>query len=424
LFFKLGRVNIRKNIRGKHKLLNAVELFAGAGGLGMGVSLAGFKATDIVEWDDNCFSTLQFNRSRLVRPVSHWPITHCDVRDVNFTRHEGKVHLVSGGPPCQPFSLAGKHRAHGDARDMFPQAIRAVREIKPEAFIFENVKGLTRLAFSNYLEYIKLQMKHPELILKSNETWDEHLARLEAYETRGKFRGLNYNVVVHLANAADFGIPQKRERVFFIGFRNDLDVSWSFPSVTHSSNSLAWSQYRDSEYWDRHSIHWKNRVFSDRMRNQAWKCIEKPTSLPWVTVRDAISDLPDPQFHPKLASKFTNHRFQDGARSYAGHTGSHIDEPAKTLKAGVHGVPGGENMLLQSDGSVRYFTIRESARLQTFPDDFHFNGSWSESMRQLGNAVPVRLAEIVARDVFRVLRERNATKNLQSPRKTQSRAKH
>ena len=399
-------------------MLNSVELFAGVGGLGMGVSRAGFKTTDIVEWDDNCFSTLQFNKSRFVEPVSYWPITHSDIRDVNFFQYEGKVQLVSGGPPCQPFSLGGKHRAHGDVRDMFPQAIRAVREIKPEAFIFENVKGLTRLAFSNYLEYIKLQMKHPELILKANETWDEHLSRLEAYEISGKFIGLNYNVVVHLANAADFGVPQKRERVFFIGFRNDLDVSWSFPAATHSSNSLAWSQYRDGDYWDRHSIHWKNRIFSNRMRALAWRSTEKPKVLPWLTVRDAIADLPDPQLHPKLASKFTNHRFQDGARSYAGHTGSNIDEPAKTLKAGVHGVPGGENMLLSADGSVRYFTIRESARLQTFPDDFHFNGGWSESMRQLGNAVPVRLAEIVARGVFHVLRKKNGTKNLQPARKT------
>jgi DNA (cytosine-5)-methyltransferase 1 len=98
-----------------------------------------------------------------------------------------------------------------------------------------------------------------------------------------------------------------------------------------------------------------------------------------------------------------NHRFQPGARSSAGHTGSPLDEPAKTLKAGVHGVPGGENMLVRADGSLRYFTIRESARLQTFPDDFRFHGAWSEAMRQLGNAVPVDLAEIIASDVYRRL---------------------
>jgi DNA (cytosine-5)-methyltransferase 1 len=93
-----------------------------------------------------------------------------------------------------------------------------------------------------------------------------------------------------------------------------------------------------------------------------------------------------------------------------GHTGSPLDEPAKTLKAGVHGVPGGENMLARPDGSVRYFTIRESARLQTFPDSFIFPDSWTESMRQIGNAVPVLLAEQIAMRMKSTLSQRAAAK--------------
>jgi DNA (cytosine-5)-methyltransferase 1 len=123
--------------------------------------------------------------------------------------------------------------------------------------------------------------------------------------------------------------------------------------------------------------------------------------LPWLTVRDAIGDLPDSEKKPR--SGIANHTFNPGARSYAGHTGSPLDEPAKTLKAGDHGVPGGENMLARVDGSVRYFTVREAARLQTFPDDYTFCGAWTEAMRQLGNAVPVRLAETVARSVAETL---------------------
>jgi DNA (cytosine-5)-methyltransferase 1 len=128
---------------------------------------------------------------------------------------------------------------------------------------------------------------------------------------------------------------------------------------------------------------------------------ERPDTLAWQTVRDCISTLPDPQ--SQLANSVANHRFQAGARSYAGHTGSPLDLPAKTLKAGVHGVPGGENMLLKPDGTVRYFTVRESARLQTFPDDYQLHGSWTEAMRQLGNAVPVELARVVASDVAKHL---------------------
>lgn len=85
---------------------------------------------------------------------------------------------------------------------------------------------------------------------------------------------------------------------------------------------------------------------------------------------------------------------------YAGHSGSKLDEPSKTIKAGAHGVPGGENMVVLDDGSVRYYTVRESARIQTFPDDYLFSASWTESMRQIGNAVPVKLARAVGDSVI------------------------
>ena len=109
--------------------------------------------------------------------------------------------------------------------------------------------------------------------------------------------------------------------------------------------------------------------------------------------------MPDPEKHPRAAKRFHNHIFQPSARSYPGHTGSPLDEPAKTLKAGVHGVPGGENMLRRPDVSIRYFSVRESARLQTFPDEFLSHGSWTETMRQLGNAVPVALGELLAKNI-------------------------
>jgi DNA (cytosine-5)-methyltransferase 1 len=201
-----------------------------------------------------------------------------------------------------------------------------------------------------------------------------------------------------LLNAANYGIPQRRERVVFVGFRADLGIEWSFPEATHSLEALLWDQTH-GDYWERHRVSKKDRSVSARSIEKAKQLSGKPTTKPWRTTRDAIGNLPDPEHAPNKSALIPNHRFQPGARSYAGHTGSPLDEPAKTLKAGVHGVPGGENMLLRADGSVRYFTVRESARLQTFPDTYEFHGAWSEAMRQLGNAVPVDLACKIARDI-------------------------
>lgn len=377
-------------------MMRSVELFAGAGGLGIGASFAGFQPAVVMDWDRWACDTLRENQSKGLFPVAHWPIHEGDVRQFDFSAIDGDVDLVTGGPPCQPFSMGGRHRAFLDERDMFPQAIRAVRELQPRAFIFENVKGLTRASFANYLEYIHLQLTYPDLERRDGEEWLHHLARLEDHHTRGADYGLRYRVVKQVLNAADFGVPQRRERVFFVGFRSDTGIRWHFPTRTHSRDALLWSQWRSGVYWDVHEVARKDRPDGGAAKARAEKLADEPTLEPWSTVRDVIRDLPDPELCPGAAADFHDHRFQPGARSYPGHTGSPLDEPAKTLKAGVHGVPGGENMLRRPDGSVRYFTIRESARLQTFPDDMVFHGSWTETMRQLGNAVPVDLARMVA----------------------------
>lgn len=379
--------------------MQAVELFAGAGGLGMGVSHAGFTPAAVVEWDSYCCDTIRENQGRGIEPVAHWPLTEGDVREFDFGSLRREIDLVSGGPPCQPFSLGGKHRGHKDGRDMFPEAVRAVRELRPRAFLFENVKGLTRASFASYFEYIRLQMTYPELIAKRGEAWQDHLARLERYHTHGRRDGLYYRVVTRVLNAANYGVPQRRERVFFVGFRADLGIEWSFPDPTHSQDALIWEQTRGQEYWERHAVPRRQRSMHPRLAERSKLLTAQPRLAAWRTVRDAIAGLPDPEREPKAATNYLNHKFQPGARSYQGHTGSPLDEPAKTLKAGVHGVPGGENMLMRPDGTIRYFTVRESARLQTFPDDFLFHGSWSETMRQLGNAVPVALAELLANDI-------------------------
>ena len=177
-----------------------------------------------------------------------------------------------------------------------------------------------------------------------------------------------------------------------MGFRSDIRDGWDFPKPTHSLDSLVRSQWVTGEYWKKHRIPRKKiPAMPAKLRNRverirAWG--DCPSDAQWVTVRDAISDLPDP-YAKDMLFRAESLGLAASARSYRKHTGSSFDEPGKTVKAGSHGVPGGENMLAAGDGTVRYFTVRECARLQTFPDDYSFAGSWCRCMQQLGNAVPV-----------------------------------
>ncbi len=380
--------------------MNNLELFAGAGGLAMGMTRAGFVHDAVVEWDADACQTIRENRDHYSGHGEDFALFEGDARSYNYDAHAGLIDVVSGGPPCQPFSMGGKHRGDTDIRDMFPVAIESIRRVSPKAFIFENVKGLLRESFASYFEYITLQLAYPGLARKKSETQEDHLARLQQTKASSKSKP-TYKVWVRMLNAADYGVPQKRERVFIVGIRSDLGIEYSFPAPTHSEDELLIAKYVTGTYWERHRIPKAQRPSPpQRLQSRISKLAAGNTSEAlgrWQTVRDAIADLPDPQ--SKAAAKFHNHVFNGGARTYPGHTGSPLDEPAKTLKAGVHGVPGGENIIAYPDGSVRYFTVREAARIQTFPDTYRFHGSWSETMRQLGNAVPVRLAEVVSKSV-------------------------
>lgn len=377
--------------------MRSVELFAGGGGLALGTHLAGFTTEVVAEWDRWSCDTVRRNKAAGHPLVSNVDVREGDVRSVDWSKIPEGIDLVSGGPPCQPFSGGGKGGAADDPRDMFPATAEVIRQLRPRAFIIENVRGLTRSAFADYYSYIQLRLAHPELAPREGEEWAHHLARLQAEHTSVS-SDLQYRVLPTLVNAADYGVPQQRWRVFFVGFRSDVDAEWSFPPPTHSQLALRYSQ-DVGDYWDRHKVAKKRRVSNWPNLAPLTTSMDGGAILgkPWRTVRDALEGLPKPTL--KGSRLFLNHILQPGARSYPGHTGSPLDAPSKALKAGVHGVPGGENMIRYADDSVRYYTVREAARLQTFPDRYELHGPWGEAMRQLGNAVPVRLAETVAASV-------------------------
>ena len=380
--------------------MKTLEIFSGAGGLAKGLELSGFEHAAFVEFNKHACNSLyeNFNPER---------VFFGDIKDFNFDNLE-QIDLVAGGPPCQPFSLGGKHGANQDSRDMFPYAIQAIERLSPKAFVFENVKGLLRESFSDYFEYIILRLSYPDFILEEGSDWETHLNKLRSTSKLGHVTK-SYDVKFKLINAADYGVPQTRERVVIVGTRTDLALSWSFPKETHSEDRLLWDMYITREYWERHKISKTSSPTLDvPLKEKTSRLRDKygmfePDLLPWITIRDALSDTPD----PKSNHGIIDHVFRDGARTYPGHTGSDFDWPSKTIKAGGHGVPGGENMIRFSDGSVRYLTTFEAKRIQTFPDDFVIKGAWGESMRQIGNAVPVLLAEKIGIELARKIKMHN-----------------
>lgn len=327
--------------------MTSVEIFSGCGGLAKGLEQAGFEHLAFVEFNKWACESLRRNFPAEI-------VHETDIRKFDFSTI-ASVDLVAGGPPCQPFSLGGLAKAYEDHRDMFPQAIRAIRELKPKAFVFENVKGLLRNSFRDYFDYIIARLTYPGEVQICGENWQKHAEHLDSI-IYPKYAGLKYRVQFKLLNAVDYGVPQVRERVFIVGLRSDILGEWKWP-----------------------------------------ECIVAPKER--QTISDVIKDLPDPQ----TANLLKDHVFVGGARSYPGHTGSNVNKPSKTIKAGAHGVPGGENMIRFEDGSVRYMTVHEAKLIQTFPPDFQISGSWGEALRQIGNAVPVRLATSVGRQLFSLL---------------------
>lgn len=337
--------------------MQTIELFAGCGGLAKGLELAGLKAVGFFEFNRQACMSLRAN-------FDPNKVYEGDVCKMDFRGFAG-VDVVSGGPPCQPFSLGGLAKAYDDKRDMFPHAARVISEIRPKAFVFENVKGLLREKFAPYFGYIILRLTYPDCRQKKDESWQEHAYRLKRIDNgKSRYSGVRYQVGYKLLNAVDYGVPQTRERVFIVGFRSDIEAHWSWPEPICTKNNR-------------------------------------------VPVSAVLAGVGDPR---SKDNKLEDHIFQDGAREYPGHTGSDVSKPAKTIKAGAHGVPGGENMLRFADGSIRYMTVHEAKLIQTFPSDFKVTGSWGEALRQIGNAVPVKLAQVVGCQIHDVLKNANSQK--------------
>lgn len=365
-----------------------VELFAGAGGMGVGLRAAGFTPCRFYEKDETCCETLKQN-SQCEAPTLLGSVHPGKAEDVEWSPFGGKVRLLAAGAPCQPFSIGGKHEAHNDGRNLFPELLRAIKITKPAAVIIENVRGLARESFRPYFDYVLRQIKFASHPRRERESWRTHNNRLKTLELSAH-DSPEYHAEFRVLDAADFGVPQNRSRIFIVATRSDMPT-YTFPAKTHSRDALVVA-LKGKDYWNRHGVP------KQTMELPKVDMAMAEATLPWLTVRDGLHGLPEPSFSEDEAE--ANHWLIPGARRYARHTGSRLDWPGKTVKAGVHGVPGGENTIVTEDKTFRYFTLRETARLQTFPDEHIFLGTRTKVTRQIGNAVPCALATAIARPLF------------------------
>ena len=369
-----------------------IEIFAGAGGMTLGLQKAGFQISHVFEIDPNTCKTLKNNHSSK-GGLLHGEVHEEDVSKLNWDDFQEPIRLLAGGAPCQPFSLAGRHLADKDDRNMFPEVLRAVRSLWPQVVMLENVQGLARPSFRPYLDYLLRQLEWPSVAPKKEEEWQKHAERISQHQD-ATTEEREYHASWALLEAADYGVAQNRRRVFIIATRADITGKFDFPLASHKKEVLIRTQ-TNGEYWKSHRL---NPPQNGLNGTTALDLEDFAEFDAWRTVRDAISDLPFPTVSESKSGN--NHWLIPGARIYRGHSGSRLDWPSKTIKAGVHGVPGGENLVLLDDGTHRYFTLRETARLQGFPDDFVFCGARLHITRQIGNAVPVDLAEAIGRKLL------------------------
>ncbi len=329
--------------------MNTIDLFSGAGGLSLGLKAAGANLIACVEKRKDACDT----------HASHSP--ECihynnDIRSIDFTNFHGQIDLVAGGPPCQPFSLGGLRKADSDGRDMIPEFIRCLQEINPEAFIMENVPGLISKNTRPYFDSIIVR-----------------LAQLGFH--------LNWAVL----HSADYGVPQKRRRLFILGSQNR---TLRFPRATHRAGTDC-AHPRSRDYVGNEPL------------GEAPNCPVKFARVP---------DL--------RRSPYAGHIYNGGGRpidpegpchtilaSSGGYKTHWIDTENIAPRYHTHLRNGGKPWEGEVPGARR-LSVEECARIQTFPEDLAFCGKRSSQYTQVGDAVPVRLAQVVASSVrFQLLNQ-------------------
>ena len=327
----------------------SVELFAGAGGLALGLEQAGMQHVLLNEVDKWACSTLRKNRP-------HWNVYQDDVRNIDFTPYKNKVDIVTGGFPCQAFSYAGKKLGFQDARGtLFFEYARAVKEIQPKICIGENVRGL---------------INHD-----GGRTLMGMISVLEE---------LGYNVLPpRVLKAIHYKVPQKRERLVLVAIRNDITTEYKYPSPSNKIFNLK-DALKVGKLYDTNVPASQGQKYPKR----------KKEILDLVPPGGYWRNLPiDIQKEYMMKSYYLGGGKTGMARRIS------WDEPCLTLTC----APAQKQTERCHPDETRPFEIREYARIQTFPDNWHFEGSISQQYKQIGNAVPVNLAREIGYSIVSFL---------------------
>ena len=257
-----GRSTVQEEQGLRPTARTSIELFTGGGGLAWAMHKVGFRHLLVNEIEPRACETLRINAAADLEPSRaglDQSVIAGRCSRATFIRWTsppglGQVDVVAGGVPCQPWSLGGVHKGYDDTRNLWPELFRCVRETRPRAVIAENVRGLLRPSFKPYYEYILRELEAPFEERVNGEDWRDHDKRLQKILRAEGNPAERYHVWCLPVNAADYGVPQVRQRVFVIAFRKDLNLGdWKPPQATHSELSLLRAQAEGS-YWEEHRM--------------------------------------------------------------------------------------------------------------------------------------------------------------------------
>ena len=331
-------------------MYTSIELFAGAGGLALGVEKAGFNTLGLIEFDKDAADTLKKNRP-------NWNVINDDIANIScldlekyFSIKKGELDLLSGGAPCQAFSYAGKRLGLEDARGtLFYHYALFLEKLQPKMFLFENVRGLL-----------------------THDHGKTYATMLDIFTRAG------YTIDKQVLNAWNYGVPQKRERLITIGIRNDLvgKTEYRFPKAHN---------------------------YKPVLRDVLLDCPDGP-GVPYGEKKRKIFELVQAggywrDIDPAIAKEYMKSCWDmEGGRTGILRRMS-LDEPSLTVLTS----PSQKQTERCHPLEARPFTVRENARCQTFPDDWEFCGNVSAQYKQVGNAVPVNLAYDIAKEIVHSL---------------------